>query len=122
MSEQVVSFRVWWDEAASIVNVEWLPGAVVDLAAAQAATRAVRALSRGPVPMLVDTRGMKEFDRSARAHFLEDQSGAGAMALLASSAVSRMIANFFIGMQRQPMPVRMFTDRAAAVAWLHERR
>ena len=122
MAEQVLSFRVWWDEAASIVNVEWLPGVTVDLAAAQAATRAVRALDKGPVPMLVDTRGMKVFERSARAYFLEDQAGAAAMALLASSAVSRMIANFFIGMQRQPMPVRMFTDRESAVAWLHERR
>ena len=70
--------------------------------------------------MLVDTRGIKAFDRDARAHFLADQGGSRAMALLVGSAVNRMLANFFMGMHKQAIPVRMFTDRASAIAWLHE--
>lgn len=70
--------------------------------------------------MLVDTRGIKSFDRDARAHFLADQGGSRAMALLVGSAVNKMIANFFMGMHKQAIPVRMFTERDPAVAWLHE--
>ena len=38
--------------------------------------------------------------------------------LLASSPVTRMIANFFIGMGQVPMPMRMFTDETEALRWL----
>lgn len=82
----------------------------------------MRALGHPGVPMLVDTRGIKDFERTARAHFLADQAGSVAMALLVGSAVNKMIANFFIGMHRQTVPVKMFTDRGSAVEWLREQR
>ena len=41
-----------------------------------------------------------------------------AIALLAESPVTRMMANFFIGMRRMPVPIQMFTDRSEAVSWL----
>jgi hypothetical protein len=72
--------------------------------------------------MLVDIRGIKVFDRAARTFFLDDQGGSAAMALLAGSAVNKMLANFFIGMRRLSIPVKMFTDPAAALAWLREQR
>lgn len=122
MSQQAPPFRVWWDGTAEIVQVEWADGALVDLPAARAATTAVRELGRDRVRMLVDSRGVKVFGRDARAHFLADQADSIAMALIAGSAVNKMIANFFIGMHRQPMPMRMFTDHDAAIAWLHEQR
>jgi hypothetical protein len=122
VSGTVAPFRVWWDAAARIVRVEWRPGTRGDLEAARAATAAVRDLGVGPVPMLIDIRGVAALDREGRAHFREDYAGASRVALLAGSAVNRMLANFFIGMQRLPVPIRMFTDEAAAVAWLREQQ
>jgi hypothetical protein len=122
MEPQAAPFRVWWDETAEVAQVLWTPGSTVDLAAAQASADAVRGLGHGDVRMLVDIRGIKVFDRAARTFFLDDQGGSAAMALLAGSAVNKMLANFFIGMRRLSIPVKMFTDPAAALAWLREQR
>ena len=122
MSELTTPFRAWWDRDTDVVRVDWAPGSVVDLPAAQAATAAVRALGRDRVQLMIDIRGVKVFEHEARGHFLHDQAGGTAIALLAGSAVNRMLANFFIGMQRLAVPVKMFTAEEAALRWLHEQR
>lgn len=43
-----------------------------------------------------------------------------AVALLIGSPVSRVIGNFFIGLNKPSFPVKIFTAEAAAVAWLKE--
>src|SRR5690242_1046510 len=116
------SFRVFWDDRARVAVTEWAPGSVCGLAEAAAVTTEVKALGRGPVPILVDMRGMARLERPAREHFIGDQGGVSAIALLAGSAVNRMIANFFIGLKRMPIPIRIFTDRDAALFWLDEHR
>lgn len=122
MDQRSAPFSVWHDDKADVVQVDWTPGSTVDLPAAAASTEAVRELGRPDVLMLVDTRGIKTFERTARTHFLADQGDSLAMALLVGSAVNKMIANFFIGMHKQSIPVRMFTDRNSAIEWLHEQR
>lgn len=116
------SYRVHWDDQARVMVIEWAAGSVCGLTEAAAATADIKALSRGLVPILVDMRGMARLERPAREHFIGEQGGASAIALLAGSAVNRMIANFFIGMKRMPIPIRIFTDRDAALGWLAEHR
>ena len=91
------------------------------MAEAQGATAAVEALGHGSVPILVDMRRMSKIDRQAREYFTK-APGVTAVALLVGSAVSKMIANFVIGMQRMPIPIRMFTDESEALAWLDAHR
>lgn len=122
MDQRSAPFSVRYDETTDVVQVDWAAGAIADRAAAEAVTEAVREMGRGGVLLLVDTRGIKSFDRDARAHFLADQSGSRAMALLVGSAVNKMLANFYMGMHKQAIPVRMFTERDQAIVWLHEQR
>jgi hypothetical protein len=112
--------RVWWDEDVQIAHADWQQGAVCDLAAAQTVSAELVALGHGRVPVLVDMRGLAKFERAAREHFIADDEGARAVALLVGSAVSKMIANFFIGMKRLPVPIQMFTDPVEAVDWLEK--
>jgi hypothetical protein len=114
--------HVWWDEDAQVAHADWQPGAVCGLAEAQAVSAELLALGRGRVPVLVDMRGLARFERAAREHFIADDQGARAVALLVGSAVSRMIANFFIGMRRLPVPIQMFTDQLEALDWLGNQR
>lgn len=116
------SYRVFWDDQARVAVTEWAPGSICGLAEAAAVTGDVKALGRGPVPILVDMRGMARLERPAREHFIGDQGGASAIALLAGSPVNKMIANFFIGLKRMPIPIRIFTDRDAALGWLDGHR
>ena len=115
-------FRVWWDEAAGVSRTQWAPGAVCGLAEAQASVAAVEALGHGAAPALIDMRQMSRIDRAAREHFTNSPGEVAAVGLLVGSAVSKMIANFMIGMQRMRFPVRMFTDESAALDWLDDHR
>jgi hypothetical protein len=110
--------RVWWDEQHSVAHNDWLSGAVCNLDAARQVTSIVAGFGRGPVPVLVDMRYVSKVDRAAREHFSGPDAQATAVALLVASAVSRVVANFIIGLQRMPVPTRMFTDESAAVNWL----
>ena len=122
MTEPAPAYRVYWDDTASIGVTEWAKGSVCGVEEARQVTSDLAALGFGQVPLLVDMRGMAKLERDAREHFIGDQAGVTAIALLAGSAVNKMIANFFIGLQRMPVPIRIFTDRDQALSWLGEHR
>ena len=113
-------WRVWFDGTVGVVRTDWFPGAECGLAEAQAVDAEIRALGRGKVLSLVDLREVASIDRPAREYFMGASDGYRAVALLAGSAATRMIANFFIGLKRGDIPVRMFTTEGPAVQWLRE--
>ncbi|MET3804070.1 hypothetical protein ABIB25_001056 [Nakamurella sp. UYEF19] len=110
--------HVWWDDEHGIARNDWEAGSICSLAEARKVTSAVAAFGRGPVPVLVDMRYLRKAEREAREHFTSEDAQATAVALLVSSAVSKVVANFIIGLQRMPVPTRMFTDEGAATGWL----
>jgi hypothetical protein len=71
---------------------------------------------------LADLRGMLSADREAR------QLGAGSeasevtscMALVIGNPVTRLLGNFFMRVTNPIYPTKLFTDEAAARAWLRE--
>jgi len=73
-------------------------------------------------PVLVDMRGVRTQSRDARAYLggPEAERATLAVALLMGSPVSRVLANFFLRLTSQRYPTRLFTDEAAAIAWLIE--
>lgn len=70
-------------------------------------------------PMLVDMETTRTVTREARAVFAIP-CRASRIALLGSSPVDRMIANFFLGVNSPPCPTQFFTSRPSAVRWLLE--
>jgi len=111
-------YRVRWDEANAIARIEWAAGSACTLAKAQRILAATAALGRGQVRLLVDIRELGSIDRPARELFMYSNEYFASTALLAGSAATRMVANFFLGLNRGPIPVRMFTSEADAVGWL----
>lgn len=111
-------YRVWWDDANQITWLDWAPGAVCDLATAEQVDRKVQELERGRVRLLVDLRPNASVDRAARHFFINLHAHYLAVALLAGSPATRMLANFFVGLKRGVVPVRIFTDEAGAVEWV----
>lgn len=73
-----------------------------------------------PVPVLVDIRGGVGLDRDARGYYSSEKALVAhiALGLLVDSPITRMTANFFISIDRPPVPTRMFTSEDEAVAWL----
>lgn len=120
MTNSAPPFRLTWDDAMGIGRCVWSPESGCRLEDAEAITAGVIGLGRGMVPLLVS--GLSKLDRPAREYLLRDEGNVSAVALLADTAVSRMIANFFIGVGRPVVPVRLFTEEQAAIEWLRDQQ
>lgn len=113
------TFRTWLGEDG-IVRVVVAPNAEQTLADAQEAVAASARVALGRRLLLIDMRAMKSLERAARDYYAGEQPARSftAVALLVYSPVSRVIANFFMGLSRPLIPTRMFTDEKQALQWL----
>ena len=117
---QEVSVRLRDD---GILEFDYLTNRVVDLDIARTAVGEARELVRAPTPTLVRINLVKEVTRDARVFFAESEENrqvSSKVALLIASPLGRIIGNFFMGLNRAALPVRLFTEVDAAVAWLQE--
>jgi hypothetical protein len=104
--------------ADGIIHLVWKPGIVLDGDDVHAAMARVNEVTDGSeYPMLVDMGKTKAVTRQARSVF-RIACAASRIALLGSSPVDRVIANFTIERQTLPCPTRFFTSRHEALSWL----
>ncbi len=115
-------YRVWWDEPSGVAHNDWLEGAVCGIDDARAIYAETTALGRGPVLVMVDMRNVVSMDRPSREFFMNHSEDYRAVALVVGSAATRMMANFFLGLKRGDIPVKMFTADEDALAWLQAQR
>lgn len=124
MSEQrtrICTFRL---ADAGFIHAVMDPGARFELADAREAVALTWTLARERrCGVLVDMRGVQAQTRQAREYFVSEEVAAkiSAVALLVESPVSRMIGNFFLRLGSHRIPTQLFTEEAAAEAWLAER-
>lgn len=113
--------RIWLGQDG-ILRAVLNPGAHSTIEHARTAVAAFQKLGAGKKrPLLVDLREVGSVTREAREYFAGEASEplVHACALLVKSAVSRIIGNFFIGLNRSKFfPVKLFTDEEEAVEWL----
>jgi hypothetical protein len=104
--------------ADGVLHLRWKPGVKIATADAQAAMQLVNILcADGPRPMLVDMEETNAVSRGARGVF-SLPCGASRIALLGSSPVDRLLANFALGLSSPPCPTHFFTSRSGAIEWL----
>lgn len=95
-------------------------GTHIDGALAQVLTQAVREARGGkPAPLLVDLGRTMDIDRQARLHFQAAlHSDTSALAFVVKGLVSRIVADFFIGLSRPAIPTQVFESEVEAREWL----
>lgn len=73
-----------------------------------------------PHTVFVDLAEIREIEKGAREAFSGKgrDSYAEALAFLVRSSISKVIGNFFIGINKPRVPTRMFSDKAKALEWL----
>ena len=98
------------------------PNLKIDLDAARKILVYGKKVVDHPVPVLVHMGLIRRVSREARALFASDEYTqlAAQSALLVSSPVSRVIGNFFVGLNKPLYPLQLFTDENDAVVWLKE--
>lgn len=111
-----------WLHPEGYVIAEVRPGLVADLDDAIANVAAVEQLAAGkPRPLLLDMRAhASSATRECRDYYAgaEAQRVNLAVAMLVRSNVSRVIGNFFLGLNKTRFPFRLFADVDEALAWL----
>jgi len=111
--------RMWLGNDGIIHNVD-LPGldhSLVDAEENVAAYSRIWAGTRRP--LLVDMTQVKSISREARACYAtQTHRYISAVALVVGSPLSRMIANFFLGLNRTAQPTRLFRTVDEAAIWL----
>ncbi|WP_461163197.1 DUF7793 family protein [Arthrobacter sp. R4-81] len=104
--------------ADGIIHLVWNAKVHIEAVDAHAAMAAVNVVGNGSeYPMLVDMATTESVHRHARAVF-SIPCAASRIALLGTSPVDRVLANFFLGVHIPPCPTRFFTSRNDAMLWL----
>ncbi|MDD5434152.1 MAG: hypothetical protein PH343_01855 [Nitrospira sp.] len=112
--------RIWLGDDG-IVRYVTEPGTEETLDTAKETIAAILTVSKGKKrPLLVDIHAIKSITREAREFFGRDEREREltAIALLVGSPVSRIIGSVFIGINRPPNPLKLFTSEGDAIEWL----
>lgn len=93
---------------------------VVDLNEAKENSAVINALEGASnFPLIVDLRKVVSITKEARDHFAMKgrETRVIAIALIIGSPISRVIANFYIGLSKPVTPVKMFNNQSKAEKW-----
>jgi hypothetical protein len=72
-------------------------------------------------PVINDIKNMPTHNREVREYFAGQASrSAKANAILVSSTFNRVIASFFLSLNKPLIPTKIFSDRNKAVEWLQK--
>lgn len=71
-------------------------------------------------PLLIDLSKAKALSRDERKYYASDEAQKVllAVALLIDSPLSRIMGNFFVGLNKPAYPLQLFTSKTKAVKWL----
>ena len=104
-------YAKFWMEAG-IVFFVYKDNSSIDLnAAKQIVTDRLQFQKQEHYPIYCDIRGMKRADKAAR-DFLakEGSSYTKAVAIIVDSPMTKIISNFYLGLNKPTAPTKMFTD------------
>ena len=116
--------NLYWDGENEIVWCELLENqSTVEVAKenVDAQERLRDDLKKAKTRVLIDMTSVTQISKEARDYFANERTASiqRATALLIGSPVSRVIGNFFMGLNKPVSPTRLFTDPRRAIQWLH---
>jgi hypothetical protein len=120
---KVIELRAYttWMGNDGIARTKVKPLSEVTIKDAMENSVAVNSLSNGnDFPLLIDTRDIRSITKEARDYFSMNnrESHVIAFGILIDSPLSKIIGNFFMGLNKPRVPVRLFTSEKEAVTWL----
>jgi hypothetical protein len=114
-----------WMTADNICCTQVKPNAVIELKDAVQNRADVISIAMSKIPpILVDLREIKSISREARDYFSmkNHEPQVSAIAMVVRSPLSKVIGNFFLGVNKPVVPTHLFTSAEKAYHWLLENR
>ena len=120
--EEIISrtTKIWLGEDGIVRSVA-LSNAEETLTDARENMAAIAKVSAGTRrPVLVDLTRAKSITREARTYYSGTEAAPHhkAVGIVAGSPVGRVIGNFYLGLNKTPVPTKLFGSEAEALDWL----
>jgi len=124
LKEETSTQKIYWDSENEIVWGELFADILTEELAKEdidAQERIRDSLNKEKTRVIIDMTAVFEISKEARDYFANERTASiqRATALLIGSSVSRVIGNFFLGLNKPISPTRLFTDPQEAIKWLH---
>ena len=124
LKEETSTQKIFWDSENEIVWGELFADITTEKLAKEnidAQERIRNSMNKEKTRVIIDMCAVFEISKEARDYFANERTASiqRATALLIGSAVSRIIGNFFLGLNKPITPTRLFTDPEEAIKWLH---
>ena len=124
LKEETSTQKIYWDSENEIVRGELFADITTEKLAKEnidAQERIRNSMNKEKTRVIIDMSAVFEISKEARDYFANEKTASiqRATALLIGSAVSRIIGNFFLGLNKPITPTRLFTDPEEAIKWLH---
>jgi len=107
----------------NIVYCRVLPGKLMSLEEGKVNIQAISKIANGKrVSVVVDIRESKGVTKECRKYFASKEVAEvqSACALIIESPFSRLIGNFFLGLNKPLFPTKLFNDEHEAINWLKQ--
>lgn len=105
----------------NIFQTECFPDTVMNLEDGKESTRITSEMIKNePLPLLCDLTNVVKMSQECRQWFAgkEHAETFSKAALIVTSPISRIIGNFFLGLNKPLKPTRLFTNKEDAIKWL----
>ncbi len=112
-----------WMGDDGIVRTKVKPLAEVSLKESIENSRAVNSFkTEKKYPLLIDSRNIKSITKEARDYFSirNRETRINSFAVIINSPLSRVIGNFFMGLNKPSVPAKLFNNEADAINWLKQ--
>jgi len=123
LKEETSTQKLYWDSENEIVRCILFADLTTEELAMEnvdAQERIRDSLNKEKTRVLIDMTTVTEIAKEARDYFANERTSSiqRATALLINSPVSRIIGNFFMGLNKPISPTKLFTDPQEAIKWL----
>ena len=108
----------------NILHTDCVPNTQMTLEDGRESTRiSAEMVNFTPLPLLCDLTNVVKITQECRKHFAGPDHAAtfSKCALIVTSPVSRIIGNFFLGLNKPLKPTRLFTSKEEGLQWLKEK-
>jgi len=108
----------------NILQTDCFPNTIMTLEDGKESTRiSAEMVDYTPLPLLCDLTNVVKMTQECRQHFAgpEHAKTFSKAALIVTSPISRIIGNFFLGLNKPLKPTKLFTSKEEALKWLKEK-
>ena len=104
-----------------ILHTECFPNTEMTLEDGKESTRiSAEMVNYEPLPLLCDLTNVVKMSQECRRHFSGEEHAKtfSKCALIVTNPISRVIGNFFLGLNKPLKPTRIFTNKEDGLKWL----